>query len=252
MASTDVVAGIIPARWGSSRLPGKALAEIAGKPMIQHVYERAKCAASLSELLVATDSDEIARAVEGFGGRVERTQSDHATGTDRLAEVAARHAHFDVVVNVQGDEPLVSPDAIDAVAELLLARPDAVMSSAMTSLDDSAEADDPSVVKVVTSLDGFALYFSRAAIPSTGSAAAPQGRWRKHLGLYAYRRSFLLEFAKLPRTPLERVEALEQLRALEHGHRIAMVELAAHESISVDTPKDLERVRKLMEAREPR
>jgi len=233
----------------ASRLPGKPLADIAGKPMVQHVYERAQLAASLSEVLVATDSSEIVAAVERFGGRAELTDASHPTGTDRLAEVAARLEGTEIIVNIQGDEPLIDPAAIDAVVQPLLDRPETPMSSAMTALDDPDEADDPSVVKVVTARDGSALYFSRAPIPTTRSKTPEMNRWRKHLGLYAYRRSFLLELTKLPQTPLEKVEALEQLRALEHGHRIAMVELAAHESIGVDTPADLERVRAMLEAR---
>jgi 3-deoxy-manno-octulosonate cytidylyltransferase (CMP-KDO synthetase) len=249
LPSSNSVVGIIPARFASNRLPGKPLAEIAGRPMIQHVYERACEATLLGEVLVATDSREIEAAVEAFGGRAVMTDPGHATGTDRLAEVAANLPHAEVIVNIQGDEPLIDPAAIDAVAQPLIDRPDLLMSSAMTALDDPAEADDPSVVKVVTARDGTALYFSRAPIPTTRSKTPEQDRWRKHLGLYAYRRSFLLELTKLPPTPLEEVEALEQLRVLENGFAIAMVELPAHESIGVDTQEDLDRVRALLEAR---
>lgn len=248
MASSNTVVGIIPARFASTRLPGKPLADIAGRPMIQHVYERAQRARSLDEVLVATDTAEIVEVVEAFGGRAILTDPAHATGTDRLAEVAAGLLEVDVIVNIQGDEPLIDPSAIDAVVKPLLDGSDFPMSSAMTALDDPSEAEDPSVVKVVTALDGAALYFSRAAIPATRSRVPELDRWRKHLGLYAYRRSFLIELATFPPSPLEKLEALEQLRALENGFRIAMVELEAHQSIGVDTPEDLERVRRLLEA----
>jgi 3-deoxy-manno-octulosonate cytidylyltransferase (CMP-KDO synthetase) len=248
VASTGSVVGIIPARYESSRLPGKALASIAGKPMIQHVYERASRATSLREVVVATDSQDIIRAVEKFGGRAVLTDTRHATGTDRLAEVAAGLVGVDVIVNIQGDEPLIDPAAIDAVVAPLLADSDCQMASAMARLT-AAEADDPNVVKVVTGCDGRALYFSRAPIPATRSATPEQDRFRKHLGLYAYRRDFLLRLAQLEPTPLERCEALEQLRVLENGHRIQMVELKSDESIGVDTPADLERVRAILESR---
>lgn len=234
--------GIIPARYESSRFPGKPLALIAGKPMIQHVYERARRAASLDEVLVATDSLEILRAVEKFGGRAVMTDPGHATGTDRLAEVAAGLEGVDVIVNVQGDEPLIDPTAIDAVAAPLLGSAECQMSSGMTRLSVD-EATDPNVVKVVTDLQGRALYFSRMPIPASRSARPDPNRFRRHLGLYAYRREFLLRLALLEPTPLERHEALEQLRALESGHAIQMVELDDDQSIGVDTPQDLERVR---------
>jgi 3-deoxy-manno-octulosonate cytidylyltransferase (CMP-KDO synthetase) len=249
LASGNTVVGIIPARFASTRLPGKPLADIAGRPMIQHVYERAQRASSLHEVLVATDTAEIVEAVEAFGGRAVLTDSGHPTGTDRLAEVAAGLPNAEVIVNIQGDEPLIEPSAIDAVVKPLLEGSDFPMSSAMTALDDPSELDDPSVVKVVTALDGAALYFSRAAIPATRSRSPEFERCHKHLGLYAYRRNFLLELATFTPTPLEKLESLEQLRVLENGFRIAMVELEAHQSIGVDTPADLERVRTLLEAR---
>jgi 3-deoxy-manno-octulosonate cytidylyltransferase (CMP-KDO synthetase) len=249
LASGNTVVGIIPARFASTRLPGKPLADISGRPMIQHVYERAQRASSLHEVLVATDAQEIVEAVEAFGGRAVLTDSAHPTGTDRLAEVAAGLPNADVIVNIQGDEPLIEPSAIDAVVKPLLDGLDFPMSSAMTALDDPSEVDDPSVVKVVTALDGAALHFYRVAIPATRSRSPEPIRCHKHLGIYAYRRSFLLELATLTPTPLEKLETLEQLRVLENGFRIAMVELEAHQSIGVDTPADLERVRTLLEAR---
>jgi 3-deoxy-manno-octulosonate cytidylyltransferase (CMP-KDO synthetase) len=242
--------GIIPARYESSRFPGKSLAQIAGKSMIQHVYERARRAASLDEVLVATDSLEILRAVEKFGGRAVMTDAGHATGTDRIAEVAAGLEAVDVIVNIQGDEPLIDPAAIDAVAAPLLENTKCQMSSAMTRLS-VGEASDPNVVKVVTDREGRALYFSRVPIPGTRSAAPDPKRFRRHLGLYAYRRDFLLRLTRLERTPLERHEELEQLRALENGHSIQMVELTDDRSIGVDTPEDLELVRARLKSGQP-
>ncbi len=209
--------------------------------MIEHVYRRALRAASLAEVWVATDDPRIYRAVEAFGGRVLMTRPDHPSGTDRIAE-AARALDAEIVVNVQGDEPLLDPAVIDAVVEPLRSRPEAAIATAAVPIRDPAELGDPSVVKVVTDRAGYALYFSRLPIPCYRSGEP--GSRLKHLGLYAYRKEFLLTFAGLPPTPLERAEALEQLRALEHGYRILVV-LAAHDAVSVDTPEDLERVRRL-------
>jgi 3-deoxy-manno-octulosonate cytidylyltransferase (CMP-KDO synthetase) len=236
---------IIPARYHSTRLPGKALADIGGRPMIELVYQRAAAARSIASVLVATDDDRIARAVERFGGAVRMTSSAHPSGTDRLAEVAAG-LDCDVVVNVQGDEPLIEPGMIDEAVAPLAADLALEMSTLRRRLDDPGEVRNPNVTKVVVDRDGFALYFSRAPIPFVrdGSPAAPA--WR-HVGLYAYRRACLLRLAGLPPTALERSEALEQLRALEHGIRIKAVE-TRFDSIGVDTPEDLERVRRLVSA----
>jgi 3-deoxy-manno-octulosonate cytidylyltransferase (CMP-KDO synthetase) len=244
----DQIVGIIPARYASQRLPGKALAKLAGKPMIQHVYERAVLAPSLARVLIATDDERIRDAVLAFGGEAVMTDPTHQTGTDRLAEVARGLAGVSIVVNIQGDEPLLSPDAVEAVIAPLLADPTVPMSSAMAPLPDASEARDPNVVKVVTDRQGFALYFSRAAIPMQRRDSEAPGPWRKHIGLYAYRWDFLLEFTQLEPTELERCESLEQLRALEHGYRIQMALLDADDSIGVDTPEDLERVRRILES----
>ena len=213
--------------------------------MIELVYRRAEAARSISSVLVATDDERIVRAVEGFGGRARMTSRAHASGTDRLAEVAA-DLDCDVVVNVQGDEPLIEPEMIDEAVAPFAADPSLMMTTLRRRIDDPAELRNPNVTKVVVDRDGFALYFSRAPIPFVrdGSPAAPA--WR-HVGLYAYRRPCLLRLAALAPTALERSEALEQLRALEHGIRIKALE-TAFDSIGVDTPEDLERVRRLVTA----
>jgi 3-deoxy-manno-octulosonate cytidylyltransferase (CMP-KDO synthetase) len=238
------VVGIIPARFHSTRLPGKPLALIAGRPMIEHVYRRALEARHLDAVLVATDDERVASAVNAFGATAVMTAADHATGTDRLAEVA-RALSCEIVVNVQGDEPLIDPSSIDAVVKLLLDRPEDEMSTVRRRIDDAADLANPSVVKVVTDARGYALYFTRSAVPYVRPGNPAPVFWR-HIGLYAYRRSFLLQIAGLPLSPLERAEGLEQLRALEHGHRISTAETTA-DSIGVDTPTDLERVRQLLE-----
>ncbi|MHB9023400.1 MAG: 3-deoxy-manno-octulosonate cytidylyltransferase [Armatimonadota bacterium] len=234
--------GIIPARYGSTRFPGKSLAEIHGKPMIQHVYERACRALKLNEILVATDDQRIFDAVGQFGGEAIMTKPDHLTGTDRLAEVAERMTAAEIIINIQGDEPLIDPGAIDAVATALQDDPTIPMCSVLCPLTEMARVWDANIVKVVTDLQGFALYFSRAPIPARRgeSESLP---WKRHLGLYGYRREFLLQFTQLSPTPLETLEQLEQLRALEHGFRIKMIERPADHSIGVDTPDDLERVK---------
>ena len=236
---------VIPARFRSSRLPGKPLADIAGRPMVEHVYRRAQAATSLAAVLVATDDTRIRDAVLAFGGEVCMTSPTHASGTERLAE-AVREIPCDIVVNVQADEPLVEPDAIDLAVEALLADPDTPMSTARCALEGAAELSDPNVVKVVVDNDGHALYFSRAAIPhrARGGGDIPGGVY-KHVGLYAYRRNFLLHVAALDPTPLEQAERLEQLRVLEHGYRLRTV-LVPGAPVGVDTPRDLERVRCLL------
>jgi 3-deoxy-manno-octulosonate cytidylyltransferase (CMP-KDO synthetase) len=234
---------IIPARYASSRFPGKALATIAGRTMIDHVYERASRARSLAEVWVATDDARIRNAVISFGGRVVMTRPDHPSGTDRIAE-AAQSLKADVVVNVQGDEPLLDPEEIDAVIEPFRADPELVMTTAATPIRDPRDVLDPNVVKVVLDGRGDALYFSRLPVPYHRSGET--GHHLRHLGLYAYRREFLFTYAALPPTPLERAEALEQLRALENGYRIRVV-MTEHVSLGVDTPADLERARAMLE-----
>ena len=239
--SVSVVA-IIPARYESSRLPGKALAPIAGKPMVEHVYQRASEARSVGHVLVATDDRRIFDAVETFGGRAYMTSPRHASGTDRLAEVAAGLT-CDLVVNVQGDEPLLHPSTIDAAIEPFFSDPTLQMSTLRRRITDPDDWRNPNVTKVVIDREGFALYFSRAPIPFTREGCTPAPAWR-HIGLYVYRRECLLRLTALPPTAMEQSEALEQLRAIEHGIRIRTVE-TEHESIGVDTPEDLERVRKM-------
>jgi len=235
---------IIPARYASSRLPGKPLVEIAGKPLIQHVYERAAGARGILAAVVATDDERIRDAVLRFGGKVVMTSPGHATGTDRVAE-AAEAFDADVVVNVQGDEPLIPPEVVEVVAATLKPGEPAPMASAMTRVRALAERDAASVVKVVVDRQGYALYFSRYPIPYVREAGVMYMPY-KHLGIYAYRKEFLNQFTLLPQTPLERLECLEQLRALEHGYRIRMTEVD-YDPVSVDTPEDLAHVRSLME-----
>ena len=211
--------------------------------MIEHVCERATRARTVDTVIVATDDDRIAAAVDAFGGTAVMTRPDHATGTDRLAEVAAA-LESEIVVNVQGDEPQIAPEAIDAAVTRLLDTPGDQMSTLRRRIEDPADLTNPSVVKVVVDRAGYALYFTRAAVPFTRPGHPAPPAWR-HLGLYVYRREFLLTIARLPETPLERSEGLEQLRVLEHGFRISTAE-TTFDTIGVDTPEDLERVRKAM------
>ena len=237
-------AGIIPARLAATRLPNKPLLDIAGKPMIQWVYERARAASLLDEVMVATPDEEIFQAVEAFGGKAVMTSPAHRSGTDRLAEVA-RTLDADVIVNIQGDEPLLDPRAIDLLARTMIDSPDIPMGSLMCPLADVYEENDPVVVKVVTDAEGMALYFSRSRIPFPRDPDAAQAR--KHIGIYAYRRDFLIAYSEMEPTPLERAESLEQLRALENGFRIKMVE-TDFSPTSVDTPEDLDAVRRILGA----
>jgi 3-deoxy-manno-octulosonate cytidylyltransferase (CMP-KDO synthetase) len=239
---------VIPARFSSSRLPGKPLADIAGKPMIQRVYEQARLAKRPDEVIVATDHELVFKTVEGFGGKAVMTSPDHPTGTDRLAEVAKIYTDVDVIINVQGDEPLIAPEVIDALAGVFdNAASDLMMATLMTEATEE-EHHNPAAVKVVTDMAGYALYFSRSLIPfqRVGSAGA---KVYKHLGIYAYRRDFLLTFAALPPTLLERTESLEQLRALEYGYRIKVL-ATEFKAVGVDTPEDLEQVNKMFARQE--
>ena len=241
----DRAAAVIPARLGATRLPNKPLLDLAGEPMIRRVYERARAAASLSDVLVATPDREILEAVAAFGGKAVLTSPMHRTGTDRVAEAAqALPSDVTVIVNVQGDEPLLDPATLDAAARALLDDPALVMASLMCPLPEGRE-NDPNVVKVVCDQAGFALYFSRSPLPYRRSPDAPYAPARQHVGLYAYRRDFLQTLTRLAATPLEQAESLEQLRALEHGYRIRMVETDRAPE-SVDTPEDLERVRRIL------
>jgi len=246
--STRIVA-IIPARYNSERLPGKPLAEIGGKPMIQHVYERTSRAKHVHAVLVATDDERISSAVQSFGGHAVMTPATLKSGSDRIAFVASSLPDTHIIVNVQGDEPLIEPSAIDEAIMPLLRDSAIVAGTLVRRIDNAVDLTNPNVVKVVCDKDGYALYFSRNA--------APYGRdipeqdliarhlYYKHIGLYVFRRDFLLKFSQMPQTPLERTEKLEQLRILEHGYKIMAV-LTAYDSIAVDTPEDLERVRTIM------
>ena len=213
--------------------------------MIEHVWRRASDARRVDAVLVATDDERVAATVDAFGGDAVMTSAAHATGTDRLAEVAAE-LQCDVVVNVQGDEPLIAPQAIDAAVGVLEDRPEDAMATLRRRIENPADFQDPSVVKLVVDHRGYALYFSRAAIPFVRPSHPSPVAWR-HMGLYVYRREFLQKVATLPPTPLEQAEGLEQLRVLEHGFRIATVETTV-DTIGVDTPEDLERVRRFVAA----
>ncbi len=239
---------VIPARYGSTRLPGKPLLDIGGRSMIEHVHRCATQATTVQRVLVATDDARIADAVAAFGGEAWRTRRDHPTGSDRLAEVA-RRLSSDIIVNVQGDEPLMPASLIQAVVAALAADPALGVATVRCPITDPGVLSDPHVVKVVVDAGGDALYFSRAPIPyarETTAERAPLGY--RHVGLYAYRRKCLIELAEIPPTRLERIEQLEQLRALESGYRIGTI--AADEApIGVDTPADLERVRHVVATR---
>jgi 3-deoxy-manno-octulosonate cytidylyltransferase (CMP-KDO synthetase) len=238
------VLGVIPARYKSTRLEGKPLADILGKPMIQYVYEAAGRASSLQDVVVATDDERIFNAVQSFGGQAVMTKKDHPSGTDRVAEVAAGR-DFDIVANIQGDEPLIDPHMIDECVEALQQSDGAGLSTLMKRVGEDAY-DDPGVVKVVRDIRGRALYFSRSLIPYPRTRTAEFAVF-EHIGIYAYTKECLLRLASLPPTPLEQIEGLEQLRALENGIPIQVAETSCTgELISVDTLADLERVRGLL------
>jgi len=239
------ILGVIPARFASTRFPGKVLAQIAGKTMLQHVYERASLATYLTSVIIATDDDRVYAAANSFGARVRMTRSDHLSGTDRAAEVASAE-DAEIVVNIQGDEPLICPAAIDAALLPLVHDPELVMATLKKRIEDRREITDPNVVKVVTNGSGDAIYFSRCAIPFEREISG-KIPYFKHIGLYVYRRDFLLGYSALPVGPLETAEHLEQLRALENAFSIRVVE-TEYESLGVDTPQDLERVSRLFGA----
>ena len=245
---------VIPARFASTRLPGKPLLDISGKPMVVHVAERA-IKSGATEVIVATDHTDILRAVEAHGFTAMMTRADHASGTDRIAEVAARRqfGSNDIVVNVQGDEPLIEPALIRAVAQQLADHADAAIATACCPLTDATQMASVNVVKVVLDKNGYAMYFSRAPIPfardafSGGIKAIPASLPAyRHIGLYAYRASFLAQYAQLQPAAIEQAEALEQLRALWHGHRISVAVTTQAPHTGVDTAADLEHVRKLL------
>lgn len=259
------IIAIIPARYASTRFPGKPLASINGKPLIQHVWERVSKSKSLKRIIVATDDERIFKKVKEFGGEGWMTLSNHATGTDRISEVA-KNIDADIIVNVQGDEPLIEPDVIDEAVKPLMNISEILMATLKTRITNNEEFKDPNVVKVVTDINGFALYFSRFPIPyvrdsSQWSVVSGQEKnkfapcplplapiFYKHIGIYVYKKDFLLKFAQMKPTLLEEAEKLEQLRALENGYKIKVVE-TDYNSIGVDTPEDLEKVKKILDAR---
>jgi 3-deoxy-manno-octulosonate cytidylyltransferase (CMP-KDO synthetase) len=244
MSDPEIVV-VIPARYASSRLPGKPLVSLGGKPMVQRVFERAKQAQTVRRVVVATDDQRIVDAVQAAGGEARMTRADHRTGTERIAEVAA-HEPGDIFVNVQGDEPLIDPAAIDAAVGALLEEPAAQIATVATAIRHAADIMDPNVVKTVLDFEGNALYFSRAPIPWVRDTQQKvHVKYWKHLGLYVFQREALLEYATLPHGELEKIEQLEQLRWLENGWKIRVAEVA-HDSVSVDVPEDVARVEKLL------
>lgn len=240
------VVAILPARWGSTRFPGKALHLIAGRPLIQHVWERCRRARKISRVIVATDDPRIAGAASAFGAEVAMTSPRHRSGTDRIAEVAAKLRGVSHVINVQGDEPLISPKLIDRLAAALLADPKLEMITAANRFAPGEDIANPAAVKVVLDRDSNALYFSRAPIPISRDGNSPAPHYR-HQGIYGYSLRLLLTFVKWKPTPLEQTEQLEQLRALEHGVKIR-VAVTSHVTTGVDRPEDAVLVEKLLRA----
>jgi 3-deoxy-manno-octulosonate cytidylyltransferase (CMP-KDO synthetase) len=242
------VIGVIPSRYAAQRFPGKPLALIAGKPLVQWVYEASRAAQLVDEVIVATDDERILKVVESFGDKAMMTAANHPSGTDRVAEVAEK-IPCDVVVNIQGDEPLIRPLMIDSLVKAMLDEPDVPMGTLARKIERPEELDNPNVVKVVSDLRQRALYFSRFAIPYVRDAETSGATHWAHVGIYAYRREALLRLVKLPVSELEQVEKLEQLRALQNGFAIKLVE-TTHETISVDTREDVARVEKILAANE--
>ncbi len=242
------VIGVIPARWGSQRFEGKVLADILGKPMIQHVWERLQQCQNLDEVMIACDDERIKKTAEAFGAKAIMTSPHHPSGTDRIAE-AVKDWRGDIVINIQGDEPLIAPQVVDRLAKVLLNDQSSMMATVIKSINDPQEVNDPQVVKVVVDQNQDALYFSRSPIPyhrDNGSQQLPA--YYKHLGIYAYRKDFLMKFSSLPKSRLENLERLEQLRVLEAGYKIRTL-LTKTETIGVDTPADLQRVIDLLSRR---
>lgn len=240
------ILGIIPSRYASSRFPGKPLVEIRGKSMIQRVYEQARKTSSIERVIVATDDQRIFDHVQAFGGEVLMTRSDHRSGTDRCAEVAARLPEFELVINIQGDEPFIQPRQIDLAVAPLLQNPNAQIATLAKQITDIEMVHNPNVVKVACTLRGRALYFSRNPIPYVRDhqpeAWLEAGRFFKHIGLYAFKSSVLQEVAQLPASELESMEGLEQLRWLENGYSIE-VSFTSEETLGIDRPEDLEKIR---------
>lgn len=237
--------GIIPARYGATRFEGKVMADLMGKPVVQHVYEMAKKSKMLDDLIVATDDERVLKLIKDFGGKATLTSADQPTGTDRLAEVV-NPIDVKVVINIQGDEPLVHYTMIDELVRTMLQEETIVMSTVVKKIENKEDIMDPNIVKVVIDREGFALYFSRSPIPFERGAQSKN--FYKHLGLYAYTKDFLFTFTNLPKAELERVESLEQLRALFHGYKIKTIE-TKFDTVGIDTPEDLERAKKVLSER---
>ncbi len=239
------VIGVIPARYKSTRFPAKLLSDINGKPLLQYTYENSLKVDIFDELVVATDDERIFQAVKKFNGKVVMTSAEHRSGTDRVAEVA-KNIDCDLVVNIQGDEVLIKPDTIKDAVQLLTDDYSAVMSTAAFKIHDPKDYNDRNVVKVVIDSKGYALYFSRAPLPHSKTAEMKDGyEYYQHIGMYCYRRDFLLEYSKLPKSKLEEIEGLEQLRALENGYKIK-VAIVDDRPMSVNTYEDLEDIRKML------
>lgn len=238
------IIGIIPARYGSTRLEGKPIKDILGKPMIQYVYENVQNAKLIDDVIVATDDQRIVDAVDFFGGKAYLTSIDHTTGTDRIAEVA-REIEADIIVNIQGDEPLLDPRLIDEAIQPMIDDPDLPTCTLCRPIDNDEDLHSPHVVKAVFDLSGNALYFSRSLIPFPRKADGFQAY--EHIGIYVYRKDFLMRYVSLPPTLLEKTESLEQLRILENGYRLKLVVSSfPYTGLSVDTAEDLEKVRKII------
>ena len=249
-ASKPRVLCVVPARYASTRFPGKIIASLAGKPLVLHAYERAKRAQLIDDVIIAADDPRVRDVIVPFGARVVMTRPEHPTGTDRIAE-AVSGEDADIVVNVQGDEALIDPATIDAAIRPLLDDPEVMMSTARRRILDPALVSNPNIVKVISDQRGRAIYFSRSVIPHIRDEAdrsAERECYWQHIGLYVYRREFLLRFAGLPQTPLERLEKLEQLRAVEHGFPIAVID-TEYDGRGVDVPEDLEWARGQLEVR---
>lgn len=247
---------VIPARWHSTRFKGKVLADINGKPMVQHVWERVKRAHEIDEIIVAVDKEKVFKIVESFGGKAVYTSPEQPSGTDRLAEVV-NALDADVIINIQGDEPLVHPLMVDELAQVFEYDKDVQMATIVKRIHRKEDIADPNVVKVVVDRKGYALYFSRSPIPflsKSGSGGSGyvadiedvSGRYFKHIGLYSYTKDFLFTYTNLPKSMLEEEEKLEQLRVLEHGYKIKTIE-TTYDTIGVDTPEDLEKVKELLQ-----
>jgi len=246
----DVI-GVIPARYSSSRFEGKVLAEILGKPMLQHVWEQAKQAFLLDDLIIACDDEKVADVAKGFGAKVALTAKEHTCGTDRICEVV-NPIDVRMVINIQADEPLIHPMMIDSLAQVLLDDSSISMATLMKRIEDTKEINDPHVVKVVVDKNNFALYFSRAPLPfKAQNSEVKSPVYYKHLGLYAYTKDFLFVYKNIPVSNLEKIERLEQLRVLEEGLRIKVIE-TKYETIGVDTPADLEKVKEYLKKEEKR